>query len=75
MSAPATIRPIRTTTPPLPHALVDAEILAGQLVHTLRQIKEYGHLEWFAARGLDDALEAAIDAQHRITTLQMMEGR
>ncbi len=73
MTAPLTIRPQRTATP-TPHALLDAEILAGQLVYTLDQIRQYGGLEWHGLMGVIHALDSAKDAQHRITTLQMMEG-
>ncbi len=75
MTAPATIRPQRTTAPPATHALLDAEILAGQLVWTLQQIEEHTLTDFFAIRGIRDALDAACDCQHRITTLQMQQGR
>ena len=75
MSAPSTIKPTRTTTPAGIPGLVDAEILAGQLVWTLGQIREHADMEWLAARSLEDALDAATLAQHCITTLQVMEGR
>ncbi len=71
MTAPLTIRPQRTATPSGIPALMDAEILAGQLVWTLQQIEEHTLTDFFAIRGIRDALDAACDCQHRITTLQM----
>ncbi len=71
MTAPLTIRPQRTTAPSGIPALVDAEILAGQLVYTLAQIRQNMDLEWFARMGLRNALDAACDCQHHLTTLQM----
>jgi len=75
MTAPSTIKPTRTTTPVGIPGLVDAEILASQLVWTLWQIAEHTEPDWFAKMGLIDALESAKDAQHRITSIQMREGR
>lgn len=75
MTAPTTIKPTRTTTPNAVPALVDAEVLAGHLVYILSEIKQHGHLEGHAFFRLLAALDSATDAQHRITSLQMMEGR
>ena len=75
MTIPATIRPQRTATPPQTPGLIDAEIQVSHLVWTLWQIQQHGHLEGLQLMGLLDALHAAEDCQHRITTLQMMEGR
>ncbi len=75
MTAPSTIRPQRTAAPPATPALVDAEILAGQLVWTLQQIKERGFDDGVSLMELFVAIDAATEAQHRITSLQMREGR
>jgi hypothetical protein len=72
MTAPATIRPLKTSAPSVP-ALVDAEILAANLVWTLWQIQEHTELKGWPAMELFEALDAAKDAQHRITSLQLRE--
>ncbi len=75
MTAPLTIRPQRTVTPSGIPVLIDAEIQAANLVYTLDQIRQYGHLDGWRAMELYEALDSAKDAQHHITTLQGMEGR
>ncbi len=75
MTAPLTIRPQRTATPSGIPALMDAEILVTQLTYTLVEIKTHSTLEWFAAQGLQDALDAALDCHHHLTTLQMRLAR
>lgn len=72
MTAPATIHPSRTTSPPRIYALVDAEILASQLVYALEQIQQSGQLQRWDACTLDDALEAATEARRSLTLLQVM---
>ncbi len=75
MTAPATIRPQRTATPPPTPGLLDAEILAANLVWTLDQIRRYAGLDGLQLMGLLHALDGAEDAQHHITTLQMRLAR
>ncbi len=75
VTAPLTIRPQRTTAPSGIPALMDAEILVSQLAYTLVEIKAHSTLEWFCAQGLQDALDAALDCHHHLTTLQMRMAR
>jgi len=75
MTAPPTIRATRTATPPGVPALVDAEILAVNLVWTLQQLKEHAGLDGVELMTLLVALDAATECQYRIMSLQITEER
>ena len=59
MTAPSTIKPTRTTTPP---AIEDVLVLCSQLTYTLEQILLHAPLEQVPFNAITDALRLSCQA-------------